>query len=121
MKQKILITLITILLIIGSINVTAKSIENENLKNEELFLTPRDEEAIPFTCTIENGKFYISFERDLGIVEISISAVGGNAVANHSIDSSVGDATIILPEQTGYYQIDIITNEEIYTGNFIIN
>lgn len=119
MKQKILIILITLLLI--KTNVVAK--EFCQYEEQKIFTQtePRDEEAIPFTCTIENGIFYISFERDLGIVEISISAVGCDIVAYHSIDSSLGDATIVLPEQAGYYQIDIITNEEIYTGNFIIN
>ena len=119
MKQKILIILITLLLI--KTNVVAKEFCQDGEQKIFAQSGPRDEEAIPFTCTIENGIFYISFERDLGIVEISISAVGGNTVAYHSIDSSLGDAMIVLPEQAGCYQIDIITNEEIYTGNFIIN
>lgn len=91
--------------------------DKEEYPKTSVIIWPRDEEAIPFSCHIQNGIFYISFERDLGLVDISISAVGGAIVANHTADSAVGDVEIVLPEQTGCYQITIITNEKIYTGN----
>lgn len=118
-KMKKLITIVSVLLI-GIMSPSKLLSEDKGVhvnSTIKIEVSPRDEETIPFSCNIENGIFYISFERDLGLVDISISAVGGGIVANHSIDSSVGDVEIVLPEQTGCYQITIITNEKIYTGN----
>ena len=89
--------------------------ENENSQSKG----PRMPERIPISCEYVDGALYFTFNYDLGAVSVVVTNVNTGEYRQNMLPAT-GIAIMDVSKDSGYYYIEMITNNKVYYGNFEI-